>query len=234
MRQNFPKEILPHLDSTLVLYNAHSEGPFFLGQGVAVKVKDEKKLGEGLRKLMDGMVKAAGGGGGAIKLVNRTYRGTDLFTIPLPDPIPLAPTYTIHKGWLVMSPFPQAVKGYILRSEGKHKVWQAPPLAAEVLALAKKKTGSKSKLAGVTVTDPRPTTTLGLSFLPLIARALGEVGVSFDESKIPNAQAVTEWQFPGVTLFYDDGHALRWESHTSFEAPANWLIFGLVASAAVF
>jgi hypothetical protein len=228
---DFPKDILPHLDSTLVIYNAHSEGLFFLGQGVAVKVKDEKKLADGLHKLEAGLAKAAGGG---VEFKKQTYRGADVFTAVLPSLIPLAPTYTIHKGWLVLSPFPQAVKGYILRTEGKHEVWKAPALVAEALELAKKKTGPKSKLAAVTVNDPRPTTTFGLSVLPIIGRLLASGGIAFDDSKIPNAQAVTEWQFPGVTLFYDDGHALRWESHTSFEAPADWLIFGIASFAAGF
>jgi len=221
---NFPKEILAHLDSTLVLYNSHSEGMFFLGQGIAVKVKDELHLQEGLQKLVESISKAVGGG---IEIKKRTYRGVDLTMISLPFLIPLAPTFTIHKGWLVLSPFPQAVKGYILRSEGKHKVWQAPALVAETLALAKKRAGPQSKLAAVTVTDPRPTTTLGLSLMPVIVRALGSAGISLDDSKIPNAQAITEWQFPGVTIFYDDGHALRWESQTSFEAPADWLLLGI-------
>src|SRR5262249_28192101 len=145
---------------TLVLYNSHSEGMFFLGQGIAGKVNDEPQLGKGLQKLGESISKAVGGG---VEIKKRTYRGVDLSMISLPFPIPLARRFTIHKGWLVLSPFPQAVKGYILRSEGKHKVWQAPALVAETLALAKKRAGPQSKLAAVPVTDPRPPPTLGLS-----------------------------------------------------------------------
>jgi hypothetical protein len=157
----------------------------------------------------------------------QTYRGVDMTLYDSPIALlPLAPAYAIHKGWLVIGAFPQSVKGYILRSEGKHKIWRVPAVAAEVLALAKRKAGP-GKIAALTVTDPRPAMTLGLSFLPLISRYVNAAGLAFDVTKVPNAQALTEWQFPGVTVFYDDGHALRWESLSAVEAPGEWLIWVL-------
>jgi hypothetical protein len=223
---DIPKEILPYLDSTWVLYNSLSEGPFFLGQGVALKVKDEKKLAEGLDKLMRGLADKTGG-----SIKKQTYRGVDmtLYSLPIPG-LPVAPTLTIHKGWLVVGALPQPVKGYILRSEGKHKVWEPPALVAEALAKNKR----QSKLAAVTVTDPRPTVAVGLSLLPALARSLGATGVELDVAKIPNAQAVTEWQFPGVTLLYDDGRALRWETHSAFEVPGDWMLFVLATYLSAF
>jgi hypothetical protein len=215
-----PKEILAHLDSTLVLYRSLSEGPFLLGQGIAIKVKDASKLGEGMHKLAKGLAKAAGG----LEMQKRTYRGVDMFVWP-PSGFPAAPTYAIHQGWLVIGVFPQPVKGFILRAEGKHKVWQPPALVAEALTLAKKKTPPHGKLAAVTVTDPRPSVAVGLSLMPVAVRSWAS---SFDISKIPNAQAVTDWQLSGVTLFYDDGNALRWESHSSIEAPEEWMLFMFV------
>ena len=208
------KDIYPYLDSTMVLYNSFSEGPSLWGQGIAVKIKDEKKLAPGLDKIGRWLAATIGG-----EITERTYRGVDMSMLSFGSPIPVAPTYTIHKGWLVIGLMPQTVKGYILRSEGKHAVWQPPALVEEALALAKKKGGPKSKLAAITVTDPRPTITVGLS-LPLLARfPLPRTwrGSAFDVAKIPNAQALTEWQFPGVTVLYDDGDAWRWESHSSFE-----------------
>jgi hypothetical protein len=224
---DIPKEILPHLDSTLVLYNSLSEGPFVLGQAAAIKVKDEKKLAQGLEKLMQGLVKVSGD---LLKVHKRTYRGVDMVGSSFTLPVPAAPAYTIHKGWLVIGAFPQPVKGYILRSEGKYKVWQPPALVEEALVLAKKKAGPNSNLAAVTVTDPRPVMTVGLSLLPVLARYLGMANIPFDVSKVPNAQALTEWQFPGVTIFHDDGNCLRWESHSSIEVPGDWLLFFAVPS----
>jgi hypothetical protein len=225
------REILAHLDSTLVLYNSLSEGPFVLGQGVAIKVKNEKKLGDGIQKLAQGLARDNTLG---IEIQKRTYRGVDLFTLSLPAPYPLAPTYTIHKGWLVLGTFPQSVKGFILRAEGNYKVWQPPALAAEALALAGKRAGPRSKLAAVTVNDPRPPMAVGLSLLPVVARVLGASGLALDVTRIPNAQAVTEWQFPGVTVFHDDGNALRWESHSSIDVPGDWLLLYLAAAFSSF
>src|SRR5438445_7234373 len=147
-----------------------SEGPVLLGQAAAIKVKDEKKLAQGLEKLVQGLIKMTAGAG--LQVQKRTYRGVDMVGSSFTLPLPVAPAYTIHKGWLVIAGFPQPVKGYILRSEGKYKVWQPPALVEEALALAKKKARPNSKLAAVTITDPRPVMTVGLSLLPVVARYL--------------------------------------------------------------
>jgi hypothetical protein len=222
---DFPRDILAHLDSTLLLYRSMSEGPFFLGQVVAIKVKDEQKLGEGLQKLT-AAIKAAGG----LDVQKRTYRGVDMVVFEVPSSfVSFAPTYAVHQGWLVLSLLPQPAKGFILRSEGKHKSWQPPALVAEALAQARKHAGPRSKLAAVTVTDPRPNMAVGLSVLPLFAAALGKGNdFSFDVSKLPSAQAVTDWQFPGVTVFYDDGNVLRWENHYSIDVPEDWMLLFLL------
>ncbi len=220
-KTDLPREILAHLDSTLVLYQSMTEGPSLLGQVVAIKVKDEHKLAEGMHKLAQELLNAAGGG----ELRKVSYRGIDMSVLSLMTPIPVAPTYAIHQGWLVLAVFPQPIKGFILRSEGKHKVWEPPALVAEALAQARKKAGPRSRLAAVTVTDPRPATTVGLSLLPIVVRAFAAGGFSFDVSKLPSAQAITDWQFPGVTVFYDDGNALRWESHSSIDVPEVWKLY---------
>jgi hypothetical protein len=221
LKTDVPREILAHLDSTLVLYQSMSEGPSLLGQVMGVKVKDEQKLALGLHKLAQELTNA--GGGGEVRKVS--YRGVDLSILSLTTGVPVAPTYTIHQGWLVIGVFPQPVKGFILRTEGKHKAWEPPALVAEALDQARKKARPGSRLAAVTVTDPRPATTVGLALLPLVARAIAAGGFSFDVSKVPNAQAITDWQFPGVTVFYDDGDALRWESHSSIDVPELWKLY---------
>ncbi len=216
-------DVLAHLDTTLVLYNSLAEGPFFLGQGIAIKAKDEKKLNDGLLKLLQLVEEHLGGAS-----QTKTYRGVDIvhYSPQLPG-LPIAPAFTVHKGWLVIGVLPQTVKGHVLRSEGKHQRWQAPPLVAEALAKAKKKAGPATTLAAVTVTDPRPTVAVALSLMPAMVRLLEAAGLNFEVAKIPNAHAVTDWQFPGVTLLFDDGDALRWESHSAFEFPGDWVFVTL-------
>src|SRR5262249_31159554 len=81
---------------------------------------------------------------------------------------------------------------------------------------------ARGKVAAVSVTDPRPSIAVGLSLLPTFL-SFADPSRSFDVSRIPNAQAVNEGLFPGVTVLYDDGHAWRWESHFSVLSVGDWL-----------
>jgi hypothetical protein len=89
-----------------------------------------------------------------------------------------------------------------------------PELARAARARAGKEAGPRGRLAAVTVTDPRPSIAVGLSLLPTFL-SFADQSRQFDVTKIPTAQAVNEWLFPGVTVLYDDGDAWRWESHFS-------------------
>jgi hypothetical protein len=214
------KELLSALGSTLVTYHALSEGPYLCGYGVAVKVKDPQQAAAGMRVLVKAF-QAAAGVNEPMRFQKRIYRGVELYTLAAGRELPIPLTYTVHKGWLVIGAFPQAVKGYILRSEGRHKVWQAPPLTAVVLDQAKKAGKAGSKLCAVTVTDPRPTVEVVLAVLPAVVQILQAFDrrALFDVTRIPNAQAVTEPLLPNTTVLLDDGDALRWESEFSIALP---------------
>ncbi len=61
----------------------------------------------------------------------------------------------------------------------------------------------------------------------MVVRALGSFGgpgdgQEFDVTKLPSAQSVTGPLSPNVTVFFDDGDALRWESHESLGVPLRW------------
>jgi len=220
---NVRKDLLAGLDSTVVLYNAHSEGPSFLGQGVAIKVKDAKKLNGSLKVLNKALADAMLG----VQFEKRVYRGVDMFVLASPRgilPLPVALTYTVHKDWLVIGTFPQSVKGFILRSEGKRKTWQPPSYYPELLAQSLKEGGPKSRLAGIGVIDPQPTMEIGLALLPVFAHFLNtETTGAFDVSKVPSAQSVTEYLYPTVSFFFDDDDALRWENHFSIDLPLEFM-----------
>lgn len=227
---DFRKDLLASLDSTLVCYNALSEGPFILGQGLAIKVKDAQKLQkilETLPRFAEGLPQEA-----RPRFQKRTYRGADLYTLTTGQRNWFFPiTYTIHKDWWVIGAYPQSVKGYIMRSEGKYKVWKATPLVQEAREENTKAGKEKSTLAAITVTNPAPTVEVGLALLPVFADVLTRAPLfgrgrgqeaAFDITKIPNAQAVTEHLFPDVTLLYDDGAAFRWENHYALDVPDWW------------
>jgi hypothetical protein len=224
------RELIAALDPTVVTYTPDAEGVSLLGQCVLVKVKDEKKATAVLEKIT-GQLRRAGA-----TFSKKTYRGVDMQVLTEQDiagmaiprlgrnirsPIPL--TYTIHKGWLVVGLFPQSVKGYILRCEGKHGTWKAPALLEAAIAGAKKAGNARTKLVAVSVRDPRPVVEFGLSNLPVLAAFAGQQ-LPIDVSKLPNAQTLAEHLFPAVTVCCDDGDALRWESHYSVYVPDEWLV----------
>jgi hypothetical protein len=219
------KDLLASLDAPTAITADWSEGPSFLGLAVAIKVKDTKKLEEGLRALTKAVEEAAGKDGRA-RFRKQTYRGAELYTLQGGRELPVPLTYTVHRGWLVLGVFPQAVKGYVLRSEGKHRTWKLPPLARDALTK-----GEKGTLVAVTVTDPRPAIRVGLAVLPTVLQIAGPFlggPEPFDIGKVPNAHTVNEHLFPNVTTLHDDGGALRWESRFSVPAPGVWSVLPFV------
>jgi hypothetical protein len=223
---NLRKDLLAALDSPLVLYNSFSEGPLFLGLGVAVKVKNAKKLSATMNTLTTTLSKVVENIGGKVSVKKTTYRGADLFTLSGDGDLPLSPSYTVHKDWLVVGLFPQTVKGFIRRSEKKQAVWKMPSEAQKAL-LALEKKSEKRRLASLSVTDPRPILGRLLALAPLAARAVRLP--EFDIAKIPHAQTVTEPLFPNVTVLVDEGDALRWESHSSLELSGGFVGGAIVA-----
>ena len=234
---NFRRDVLATLDSTAVIYGAHSEGPFYLGQGLAIKVKDAGKLRKSTAALNQVLVQSELG----VVFQKKTYRGVDMHMLSaspgnLLSFFPFAPTYAIHKDWLVLGVFPQPVKGYILRSEGDRKVWQPPSYARDLLAQCLKEGGKSSRLAGISIVDPAPTFEIGLALLPFVAQifnAMPNLG-RFDVSKIPTAQAVNDFVYPTVRCYFDDGTALRWESHFALDFSTELLVFPLLFSFGIF
>jgi hypothetical protein len=221
---DFRKDFLAQLDTTVVTWGAHSEGPFFLGQGFALKVKDAAQVRRGLEAIAKEL-------GEEFTVEKKKFRGHDLYVL---NKLPLPLTYAFHDDWLVFGLFPQPVQGVLLRSSGKYRTWQAPPEFAA--ALAKERRPASSKLQAVSVSDPRPAIEIGLSLLPVFMQSanLG-AGIHFlDADRIPNAQSINEWLFPNVMFCYDDGDAFRWENHYSINEADDLLLLPLLSVAFPF
>ena len=204
---NFRDDFLASLDNTVVTFGAHSEGPSLLGQALAIKIKDAKKLSACLQKLNKHLADSGLG----LDFQKRPYHGTDLFVLsasegqpgalPIKESlfspglgfVPLAPTFTIHKDWLLMAPLPQPIMGCILREGGKRKAWQPPPYYKELLAQDLKEGGPQSRLAGVTVINPVFDIEIGLAFLPTLASLSNAAPESISTSpKFPTPRPSTK------------------------------------------
>ncbi len=213
---DFRRDFLQQLDTTIITWGAHSEGPFFLGQAVAVRVKDAAKV----RKGLDSIVKAMSFEK-TFAADKTAYRGIEMYVF---RKMPLPATMAIHNDWLVLGLAPQPVQGFIMRGNGKYRTWKPPTELAAAFAKEAKQPG-KSKLLAVTVSDPRPVIEMGLAVLPIYSNFMniGEKKI-VDIEKIPNAQSINEWLFPNVGMIYDDGNALRWENYYSINEADDLLL----------
>ena len=214
------KDLLDTLGTTMVVYSAPSEGLLGIGTGVAIQVKDVDML----RRTLDEIGKAiASQGDGSVRIVQREYHGVALYVLLTGSDsnVPFTPTYTIHRGWLVAALNPQTVEGYIMRTEGKYDVWKPSPLFAEVLSDVKRRS-PQAKIVGMGESDPRPMLKFVLSFAPLIGSYLGNSSPEkFDNTKIPNTQAILAPLYPNVSIMVDDGESLRWDSYKSAPFPLD-------------
>jgi len=229
------RDMLDSLGTTMVVYSAPSEGPLFIGTGVAIQVVHEERL----RNTLDDYAKATvGENGGLLRIKHRDYHGADIVTIAFNagdktgevDINPFTPCYTIHKGWLVMALNPQTVEGYVMRTQRKpeartYATWKPSPLYAEVLENVKKRSPTV-KVLSIGESDPRPAIKFALSFAPLIGSYLANTNSGkFDNSMIPNTQSVVEPLYPSVSILVDDGESLRLDGYKSAPFPLDSSFF---------
>jgi hypothetical protein len=149
-------------------------------------------------------------------LRKRNYHGVDVREIRVrKQGFIFVPTYTIHNGWLAVSLYPQAIHGYIARSDGKLERWQP---SDQVRALLDQ---LPQEVISFGYEDPRPPLRLLLSFAPLIGGAVRSFSseIPFEVDSIPNAQEATRLLFPNVSATTDDGKALRIYSRSSLSLP---------------
>ena len=108
-----------------------------------------------------------------------------------------------------------------MRSADKHAVWKPTPLVQQVLDAAGKES-SAARVISLSVSDPRPSLKQLCSIGPLVGGLANSFAPgSFDISKLPNAQALTEPLFPNVSVVVEDGDALRMDSYSSFALPLD-------------
>jgi len=203
---DFRNDLLGGLEDHFVIYSSPSEGPLFLGFTALAKVKDAAKV----RKSLETAIKSLGRVSGLdVRVQKRMFRGQELREVVVRQqgffPVP---TYTIYKDWLVVSLFPQAVKGFILRSNGALPSWQPEPRVKAILDKL------PERLTGVAVTDPRPGITQLLAAAPVLLGLLKSFspGSILEVDTFPNAAEVTQHLFPNVSMTTYERNIYRTES----------------------
>jgi len=214
-RSDLRKVLLGALEGQVVLYATPSEGPLSLGQVLMVKVKDEAQLKKAIEGLVKGVSKAANT---EVTLKKRTYRGVEVREVRVKEQgFFFTPTYTIHKGWLAISLFPQPVHGYILRANGEMGAWKpSPNVQANFDKLGK-------EFISVSYSDPRPSLKTLWSVAPTIGGLFNSFmpELNFEVGTLPNSQEATRHLFPNVSGTVDDGKVIRTDSRASLMLPID-------------
>jgi hypothetical protein len=209
------KDLLDALGDRLVLYSSPGEGPLSLGQTVMFRVKDAKKVQEALDQAVKGLGKASGAD---VTLKKKMYHGVEMREVHVAQQgFIFVPSYVVTKDWLVMSYYPQAVQGFILRSKGEMEAWKADEHTKKALEQLPK------EFVSVGWSDPRPSVKQVLQIAPLIAGSINSFtpDSKFEVGSLPNAQEATRHLFPNVFVTSDDGKTLRLESRASLVLPID-------------
>jgi len=210
----FGDDLIGSLDDLFVGYSAPSDGVLGLGGVMAMKVKDERKLRSAIQSVGNAIPQIPGAGEVTVK--KRKVEGVEITELHMKQEGNFKiPSFAIHKGWVFYSDYPQAIKGFILRLEGKLPAWKLTDDIKKSLEPFPK------EFSAIQISDPRPGIQMILSALPpLVAGANGFVdrveGLKpFDAGLIPHAQEATRLLFPSVSMTTDDGRKIRTETRSS-------------------
>jgi hypothetical protein len=207
------EDILANLDDKVAVYNSAAEGPLTLGQTFLFKVKNPEKLEANLDQAVKSLIKNTG-----VKATvhKHKYHDAEVHEISFQQQgVFFVPSWTIYKGWLAISYFPQAVQGYVLRSNGEVPAWKATP---QVQASLEK---LPSEFIAITYSDPTPSVRQLLALAPLVMGLINSTtkDIKLDVAAIPNAHEATKHLFPNVAVATDKNGVLRYESRSSLELP---------------
>jgi hypothetical protein len=210
---NLRKDLLGSLEGQFVQYSSPSEGPLNLGQTFMFKVKDQKKLEEAIEQSVKALAKLTTS---EVKNKKRMYRGVEVHEIHFgQQTVPVIPTYTIYKDWLVVSYYPQGVHGFICRAKEEIPAWKPSQRVTQTLDQLPK------EFISISYSDPRPSLKTLFSIAPLIGASINSFSpeLNFDVGTLPNAQEATNHLFPNVSVTNDDGKFLRVETRASLALP---------------
>jgi hypothetical protein len=211
-------DLLGSLGDLAVVYTSPSESPLFR-MVFLIRVRDSKKLQQFLDQVIQKIATLVPIG---LRTKRKNYLGVELCQTIVTQgkdtpPICFAPTYAIHKDWLILALYPQPVQGYLLRASDQLPTWKPGPTAQRSLAALPK------QFTGVSFSDPRPTLSSGLSFTPLVAAAFQSAYPDswFDASLVPSAYEITQHLFPNIAVTTEQENSIFWHSLYSVPLPVD-------------
>lgn len=217
------RDLLDALGNVHCVYDDAQNGFAGFGFGLALQVKDElllrKTIGELLGRLIDQQ-------SAPVQVAKWSRGGTEVTTLQVKS-IPFAPSFAIERGWLIVTLMPQGVESFLLRQDKKLPVWK-PDAGLEVALKDLPK-----EFVSLTVTDPRQTYPMLLSYAPMLL-SFAQMGLQqsgrddlvlpIGVADLPPAELIAQPLFTNVSMCVTDEKGIHCVGRSS--VPAVPLIGG--------
>jgi Protein of unknown function (DUF1559) len=210
------KDLLDHFGDVVCIYDDPNQGPFGIGVGIVVKVKNAK----GLRRTLNDLLERAGtvAPRDQFHVWRKKSHGQEIVTVEIAHVA--NPSFVVTDGWMCIGLFPQTVEAFLLRLDKKLPSWK--PSFEQQQALAE----MPKRFSSITITDPRETYRLLVGLAPALMSAAkfglskAGAGVKIDDfpiavSDLPPAEVVTNPLFPNVSMRTVNKDGIRWQSRSS-------------------
>lgn len=194
---NLRDDLFAPLGNLHCIFDDPAGGPLGFGFGLAVSVRDRDRLnrtvGALLARLETELQRARLPM--PIAVQRSEFSGQELITVPAGM---FTPTVVISDKWLAMALYPQPVKAFLMREEGRLPQWE--PTAEHKIAMAELPT----EFSTISVDDPRKALQALYSFVPMLNSGLhtmapgGAGGVKAAE--LPPQELVIAPLFPNVRV----------------------------------
>ena len=195
---NLRDDLLASLGDIHCVYSDPAGGPLGLGFGGAISVKDAAKLkaivnvlaerAEGLLQQAEAPIPLA--------IQRSDSDGRELLTIPAGM---FTPTISVGDKWMVFGLYPQTVKTFFMREDGRLPRWKPSADHQEALAEMPK------KFSAISIDDPRQGLRALYSFVPVLNSGIHTMAPSFGPDAVkaadlPPQEIVIAPLFPNVTM----------------------------------
>jgi prepilin-type processing-associated H-X9-DG protein len=229
------KDLFDALGNVLCIYGDAGQGPFGMGFGIVLEVKDAKTLRATVTELLGRLAEQTNPRDVVIRRATKEER--EVITVEIGGGF-LNPSLCVDDKWLVMGLMPQTIEAFFMRANGGLKKWEPAGLYREGLAEL------PDKFTCITATDPRETYRTLLGMAPLImgfmqagmrqSGAAPDFQIPITVADLPPAEAVIGPLFPNISVSTVDEKGLHSRSRSSLPSvPLFGLQGGAMAPVAV-
>ncbi|MCP4506467.1 MAG: DUF1559 domain-containing protein [Fuerstiella sp.] len=195
-------------------YGDPAGGPFGIGFGIALSVKDADKLRTSVDILLEQGAQLAQQAGLPVPVTAQRapVDGRQLITVAAGM---FTPTVAVDDDWMVFSLFPQSVKTFFMRQDGRLPAWTPTPEHQEALAEL------PQKFSAISIDDPRSSIASLYGFLPIMNSAIHTVmgaaaeGAGVKAADLPPLEVVATPLFPNVSVSVPGDSEIEYHSRQS-------------------